>query len=138
MNNVFEKYINDLQLNEPARLQAIIDVENKLGIEFPIDYKEFLLFSNGCEGSIGESYICIWPIEELIEANEASEVDEYTPGLVLFGSDGGGEAFAFDMRNNNKKYIMVPLMLEFNAIIEQGNSLAYFFERSYNGQLFEK
>lgn len=76
-------------------MEIISELENKLRVKFPIDYIEFMLFSNGYEGSIGESYIAIWLIEELIEANESCEVEEYTPGLILFGSDGGEEAFAF-------------------------------------------
>jgi len=30
--------------------------------------------------------------------NEVYEVAKYAPGLILFGSDGGDEAFAFDFR----------------------------------------
>jgi hypothetical protein len=64
-------------------------------------------------------------------------VEEYTPGLILFGSDGGEEAFAFDMRTDNIKYVMVPYMLEFEAIIDQGNSIIEFFERLYDGELYD-
>jgi hypothetical protein len=134
----FEKYVSDVQLSLPASIETILQTENKLGVKFPIGYIEFMLFSNGCEGTIGESYISIWPIEEIIDANENLEVEKYTPGLVLFGSDGGGEAFAFDMRGDSIKYIMVPYMLEFDAIIEQGNTIFDFFNRLYEGLLFDK
>jgi hypothetical protein len=138
MDNKFEKYIENAQLCQPSSLEVISEIENKLGVKFPSDYIEFVLFSNGYEGSIGESYIVIWPIEELIEANESYEVEEYTPGLILFGSDGGEEAFAFDMRTDNIKYVMVPYMLEFEAVIDQGNSIIEFFERLYDGELYDK
>ena len=137
MDNKFEKYIEKEQLCQPSNLEVISEIENKLGVKFPSDYIEFMLFSNGYEGSIGESYIAIWPIEELIEANESCEVEEYTPGLILFGSDGGEEAFAFDMRTDNIKYVMVPYMLEFEAVIDQGNSIMEFFERLYDGELYD-
>ena len=138
MDNKFRKYVDNMQLCQPASLDVITETENKLGIKFPSDYIEFMLFSNGCEGSIGESYLTVWPIEELVETNEDCEVEEYTPGLILFGSDGGEEAFAFDMRSDNIKYIMVPYMLEFDAVIEQGSSIIEFFERLYDGKLFDK
>jgi hypothetical protein len=138
MDNKFKEYIEEMKLCKPASLQTIATVENKLGVKFPRDYIELMMYSNGCEGNIGESYIQIWPIEEVIDANEACEVEKYTPGLILFGSDGGGEAFAFDMREDKIKYIMVPYMLEFDAVIEQGSSLLVFFERLYNGKIFDK
>ncbi|MFL0267407.1 SMI1/KNR4 family protein [Candidatus Clostridium radicumherbarum] len=138
MKNKFEKYVSDVELSMPTSIEIISETENKLGIKFPSDYIEFMLFSNGCEGTIGESYISIWPIEELIDTNENLEVEKYTPGLVLFGSDGGGEAFAFDMRGDTIKYIMVPYMLEFDALIEQGNTIFNFFDRLNNGLLFAK
>jgi hypothetical protein len=47
---------------------------------------------NGGEGSVGDTYVILWRIEELIEMSKAYDVAEYAPGLFLFGSDGGGEA----------------------------------------------
>lgn len=34
----------------------------------------------------------------------------YAPGLFLFGSDGGGEAFAFDLRSNPPPVVSVPFV----------------------------
>ena len=42
--------------------------------------------------------------------NKAYEVAEYAPGLLLFGSDGGGEAFAFDTRSATKPIVSVPFV----------------------------
>lgn len=136
--NIFDKYTSDLELNESTTLQMIEEVEQQLRVKLPSDYVDFLLFSNGCEGGIGESYFVMWPIEELVQNNEDCEVEEYTPGLVLFGSNGAGEAFGFDMRTEEVKYIMIPFMLEYEAIIEQGRTIIDFFEQLYNGTLFDK
>jgi hypothetical protein len=54
---------------------------------------------NGGEGFIGENYLRAWPVEDLIQSNKDYRVDEAAPGLFLFGSSGGGEAFAFDTRS---------------------------------------
>jgi hypothetical protein len=40
----------------------------------------------------------IWKIGELLRFNREYEVQVYAPGLLLFGSSGGGEAFAFSLR----------------------------------------
>lgn len=42
------------------------------------------------------------------------------------------------MRTDNIKYVMVPYMLEFEAVIDQGNSIIEFFERLYDGELYDK
>lgn len=137
MENNLKKYLNNLSLNTPASLSEIKDVEDKLGVKLPKDYIDFMMFSNGCEGSIGESYIVMWPIEELVQCNEDYEVEDYVPGLILFGSNGAGEAYGFDMRGEQVSYIMVPFMLEYEAIIRQGYTIHEFFERLYTGSLFE-
>jgi hypothetical protein len=63
------------------------------------------------EGFIGtDSYVIIWPIEKLAEMNKAYEVSINAPGLLLFGSDGGGEALAFDMRSSSYEVVSVPFV----------------------------
>jgi len=138
MQNISNKYLKDLELNKPASIELIQDVEKNLGIKFPEDYIDFMLFSNGCEGSIGENYIILWNTEDIIENNENYEVQTYAPNIVIFGSNGGGEAFGFDMRNKNIKYIMLPFMFDYNDIIDQGYFLNDFFERLYSDTLFDR
>jgi len=138
MDGEFKKYITELGLNKPASLNTIEEVEKSLGIKFPSDYVDLMLFTNGCEGSIGESYIVMWPIEEIVQNNEDFEVEEYVPGLILFGSNGSGEAFGFDIRTEKPSYIMVPFLLELEAVIRQGSTINAFFERLYTDNLFEK
>jgi len=42
--------------------------------------------------------------------NKSYGVNDYAPGLFLFGSDGGGEAFAFDARSDAKPIVSVPFI----------------------------
>jgi hypothetical protein len=49
------------------------------------------------------------PVEELLKMNKAYEAAEYAPGLFLFGSNGGGAAYAFDKRSNNS-IVAVPFV----------------------------
>jgi hypothetical protein len=86
--------------NGPAPADAIRRVETDAGIRFDSEYVRFLTETNGGEGFIGpSSYAILWRVEELLEMNVAYEVAEYAPGLFLFGSDGGGEAFGFDRKS---------------------------------------
>ncbi|HIP39182.1 MAG TPA: SMI1/KNR4 family protein [Desulfocapsa sulfexigens] len=111
MSNSFEKYIKDLELNDPAPNEEITKAEKKLRVSLPFSYKEFLKFSNGAEGDIGkENYLMLWKVEELAELNEAYGVDEFADGLLLIGSDGGDTAFGFDKRTPTMRIITVPFM----------------------------
>lgn len=96
--------------NPPAEAQAILRLEAESGLDLPVEYKEFLLQQNGGEGFIGSAYAMLWRAEELLGINKSYHVHEYAPGLLLFGSDGGGEAFAFDTRSTAKPIVSVPFV----------------------------
>jgi hypothetical protein len=98
------------ELNPPVEEGKVKKVQTELGITFPKDYIEFISYSNGAEGNIGENYLILWSIEDIIELNEAYGVNEFAKGLVLFGSDGGDTAFAFDTRTNETQIVTVPFM----------------------------
>ncbi|MCL2492761.1 MAG: SMI1/KNR4 family protein [Clostridiales bacterium] len=108
MDNNIIKIIEQMTLNPPASEESLKDVEEKLGCNLPSQYKEFLLESNGAEGLIGSSYLVIWPIDDIVISNQDYEVEKYTPGLIYFGSDGGGEAYAFDSRTKEMPIVEFP------------------------------
>jgi hypothetical protein len=75
------------------------------------DYLAFMREHNGCDGPVGqEGNISIWPLEEVISATEGYHVSEFAPGLLLFGSDGGNEAYAFDRQDPRWPIVSVPLV----------------------------
>jgi hypothetical protein len=113
--------------NPPADPAAIQRFEAGSQVRLPDDYVEFLRTANGGEGMVGNAYLSLWRIEELIQRNEDCEVAETVPGLFLFGSDGGGEAFAFDMRSGAKPIVMVPfIILCFEDAIPMGGNFEAF------------
>ena len=76
----------------------------------PSDYIAFLQRSNGAEGPLGsEAYLAIWPADQVSELNKAYAVDEFAPGLVLFGTDGGNTGYAFDT-SKELHVVEVPLV----------------------------
>jgi hypothetical protein len=70
----------------------------------------FLERTNGGEGFIGERYVQLWRAEDLVEVNREYKTAEFFPNLFLIGSDGGGEAYAFDVSENEPTVFEVPFI----------------------------
>jgi hypothetical protein len=87
------------------------ELEQALCVRLPADYRSFLRYANGFEGFIGPTaYVMLWRAEELVRLNDAYQVTAYAPGLLLFGSDGSGSAFGFDMRERSTPVVDVPFV----------------------------
>ncbi|HEY4093795.1 MAG TPA: SMI1/KNR4 family protein [Luteibacter sp.] len=82
----------------PSEAVAALLNERSLA-KLPDDYRRFMMAKNGGEGFVGESHLILWSVEELASNNREYEIQDYAAGLFLFGSNGGGEAFGFDMRD---------------------------------------
>ena len=120
-------------MNPPVVESKVKKVETELGINFPKDFIEFISNSNGAEGSIGENYLILWSIEDIIELNEAYGVNDFAKGLVLFGSDGGDTAFAFDTRTNETLNVTVPFIgMDLEDITTCSNSFNGFLQYLLN------
>ena len=100
----------EFSANSPANRQAIDKFESDSHFKLPKDYEQFLERMNGGEGFVGEAYLSLWRVEELLQRNKDYEVDEYTPGFFIFGSDGGGESFGFDLRSDLKEVVCIPFI----------------------------
>jgi cell wall assembly regulator SMI1 len=105
-----ENLAPEFDLRGGAPESVVADAETKLRWVLPNDYKDFLRKANGGEGFIGENYLILWAAEELAQFNKEYQVQDYAPGLTLFGSDGGGEGFAFDTRSNPAPIVQVPFI----------------------------
>jgi hypothetical protein len=105
------RFIEKLTCRHPATEEAIAAIEKTLDKQLPSDYRKFLMLTNGGEGLVGKNaYVILWSVEELASMNKAYEVEDYVPGLLLFGSDGGGEAYGFDTRNARWATVQVPFV----------------------------
>ena len=110
MDEEIKKLVEKMNLNPGATEQSLLTLSERAGIKFPHQYIEFMRFSNGAEGAIGpNNYLVIWPVNEIKELNEGYAVDEFTPGLALFGGDGGNTAYAFDTRFEEMPIVTVPM-----------------------------
>jgi len=110
MNDAVTRLLREFQLREPARISDVAEAERALEAEFPESYRTFLSSANGGEGPIGdESYLILWPVEELVQHNEGYKADStYAPDLVFIGTDGGNEVFAF--RRVDGSFVSAPLI----------------------------
>lgn len=103
---------NDVRFvaNPPAGREEIEKLQNELKFALPRSYVEFLLTANGGEGFIPDSYVIFWRVEDLVPRNAAYNVAELAPGLFLFGSNGGGEAFGFDTCSETCSIVSIPFV----------------------------
>ena len=96
--------------NPPATkdvLESLIAVSPK---PLPDSYMAFLARSNGGEGFIGERYVWLWKAEELMTNHISYKVAEFFPNFFFIGTDGGGEAYAFDTSRNDATIFCVPFI----------------------------
>ena len=60
------------------------------------DYLQAFARYQGGAGEVGTAYLDLWEPAEVWQANEDYQVAEFAPGFTIFGSDGGGTAYAFE------------------------------------------
>lgn len=116
-------------MRDSATDEAVSDLQARG--EMPPEFLDFLRASNGGEGFLGDIYLVLWPAEDLVEMNGLYEVAKQAPGLFLFGSDGGGEALAFDRTQPGLPVVRVPFVgMARTAIIHEADSFTQFVRKA--------
>ena len=130
--------IEESWYKEPgATEEQLRQAESALGFPLPEDYKAFMRWSNGGGGRIGGTYLALWNIEDVREANESYGIDHYLPGVVGVGTDGGSQSYAFDYRakNDMPSLIRVDLGdLDPESVIFVSHSFRAALERALRGE----
>ncbi len=80
---------------DPATLEDIRETERLIDLEFPPDLVAFFRLCDGGEGWWGENYLRIDSLEDIRFFNSDPEYQQRFSDVVVFGSDGGGESYAF-------------------------------------------
>lgn len=96
----------EFEFNPPYTGEDIIEIN---GVKLPQNYIDFMKEHNGGEGDIGESWLVLYPMEELQKYNDDSEISEYLPNHIIIGGDGGEELYGI---TTDGKYFNVPSMFE--------------------------
>ena len=121
-------------LRPGASDELLSELTRALGVRLPTDYLSLLSHSNGLSGFVGENYLNLSRAEDV----QACGLHEYAPFFIFIGSDGGGEAFAYDTRHPEMPIVNVPFIgMVSEAPRLLGASILEFLERLRAKPLFE-
>jgi hypothetical protein len=135
MDDPFDRGAEEFTPNGAGYESIAEEVEKHFECNFPESYKRFMTECDGGEGFVGDRHLILWRMSELIGFNMEYEVAQYASGLLIFGSNGGGEAFAFDIRDAKMKIVMVPFI---GMNLEYARPLAGTFENFLSNLAHEK
>jgi len=81
-------------------------------LPLPKDLRAFLEKHDGARGTVGSRKrpLVLWSAEQIAREGDEQEVTRATPGLLLFGSDGGAEGYGYLPRLQRGKYGRISLM----------------------------
>ena len=109
-----------------ASLRALVE---QSWVTLPEWYLSLLRISNGAEGVVGSSYLGLWSAEEVIGHNNECCAQKFYPGMLLFGSDMGGMAYAFDGRKGKSSIAEFAFISSFpEDVISRGDTIDEFFQ----------
>jgi hypothetical protein len=115
--------------NNGCERNVIEKSEIELAKVFPKEYVDFLFWSNGGVGELGENYVSFWRCEDIVQLNKDYGIQKYlTENFVAFGTDGGGECYAFDYGNSkNPKIVQCALgALDIDELIYVADTFSEF------------
>jgi hypothetical protein len=81
-------------------------------LPLPKDVRGFLEKHDGARGTVGlrKRPLLLWSAGQIAREADEQEVTQATPGLLLFGSDGGAEGYGYLPRLQRGKYGRISLM----------------------------
>jgi hypothetical protein len=87
--------------NPPASDGDIAALVAASAAPLPTAYLALLRLSDGGTAMLGgyPSYVRVWPARTAVEYNRDYEVQQWLPGFVGFGDNGGPDMVGFDTRN---------------------------------------
>jgi len=114
----------------PATEDSIVELEGHLNIHLPKSYRDFLLHSNGFEGSINDFFVSLEPVETILATTEVT--CKYFPWAVYIGTNGNLEMFVIDKRKQPYQFGLLPYIADDNDFIPLGDTFEKFINRLYN------
>jgi hypothetical protein len=108
MSSAVENILAYMKKRPGASEAGLRNLVQSSWVPLPEWYLSLLRISNGAEGSVGSSYLDLWPAEEVISNNNDYCSQKFHPGMLLFGSNLGGVAYAFDGRDGKSSIVEVP------------------------------
>ena len=144
MKELIQKYFSDPAsgyaaeniFNPPTDIETILTVEKALNVQFPKDYKNFLLVTNGYDGTLGKSYVQLVKVEDILKYTIMYGGD-FFPWIVYLGADGGNEMFVLDKRESELQFGVMPFVAEEEDFIPLGKTFEEFARHLYENDFWE-
>lgn len=120
----------------PVQESDLVEAEAALGITFPVDYRQFLLSTDGSIEQSDHAYIDLWSLVLVTDVNTSDTygLGESLPGLLLIGDDGGGELLGLDLRTSPAEVVLVnAISASWDEASRQADSLSVFLAHLRSG-----
>jgi hypothetical protein len=130
---IFKKYNFQEAKNNLDELSSKLMVNYQINL--PEDFINYLKNYENFEGFINNEFISLWPLDELIEANELNYIFEIEPKTIGIGTNGGGELIALQKEDDVWKVVLMPL-IGLDYPIKIGTSFSNFLEKLDSGEKF--
>ena len=95
-------------------------IERINNVILPKQYVGFMKKHNGGKGDIGETWLELYPLEELQEINDDYCIEDFLPNHIIIGSNGNGELYGID---NSGNYFNVPIMIDKEDVTILGDNI---------------
>lgn len=97
--------MKNIDKNSASTIEEVEIFLKQIDFSLPDGFITFFKEANGADISTEVKYILLWALNDMIQLNKDYNVEEYAPEFFIFGSDGGGNAFAIE-RNTGDIYEM--------------------------------
>ena len=99
--------LTDMQLAPEGAAQEELE-----RLPLPRDLRSFLEKHDGARGTVGlrKRPLVLWSAQQIATEADLQEVTLATPGLLLFGTDGGAEGYGYLPRMQRGRYGRISLM----------------------------
>ena len=92
----------------PATDQDLERISSRIGGALPSEYETFLLWSNGGESRLDDSYIVLWSTEEVEKLNDLYGIPSELSGALGIGTDGGPGLLVYVAPTSSSEVALVP------------------------------
>lgn len=120
---------------EKAKI-SVEEIENKINFSLPEDYKFYATNYSGNENFIGNEYVELWDINQLLELNNEYGITKCLKNTIGIGGNGNSEFIGIELLESNEYRMVLSPFIDLNKKynIEIGNSFTDFFERLEDGR----
>lgn len=112
-------------LRSPTTDEELQSLRDAFGTTLPGDYEAFLRLSNGGSLYGFATPLIVFAVSEVLALFREHDLHENIPLSLIFGGDGGGTIYAFDLRHKDKPVLFFreDRAQQYNAIYQTENLL---------------